>query len=307
MNPRLAAASLLALAAWAVPAASTARAQLHSALEKKGLEGLTAVPLALIPDVRLSPLGTTALAIRPADWKHAVTGNFVFHYFESHVASPVAVEAEFHTRVLWRELRLESVPPGGRAHVFVFDRPADWQQFQKHGRLDPWTGGIHAGNEVFVLRNAAYKFKGNALGHEIVHLTLFRAFGGRLPLWVEEGLAEFLSTRTHAAYQRARGYDARPFVPALPVDAHIDLRSLFANARYPTDPAVVDLFYAQSHVLVRLLWGDDPSRFLEFLAKLGRGESAEAALASSFGGTYSTPEDLERVLLSKYRRTGPAP
>jgi len=292
--------------AW-LAGAAPAPAQLHSALERKGLEGLESVALALIPDGQVSPLGAKALSLRPADWKHAFTEHFIFHYFESHVASPVAVEAEFYRRVLTRELRLDAAPAGGRSHVFVFDRPVDWQQFQLSAKLDPWTGGIHFGGDLFLLRNAAHKFKNNALGHEIVHLTLFRLYPGGLPLWVEEGLAEFLSIRAHAAFTRARGYDARPTAPALPPDARIGLRSLSTITQYPTDSETLRRFYEQSHLLVRFLWGDDPARFLDLLAKLGRKESIDSALPTTLGASFPNVEALQAAFFAQLRPANPPP
>ena len=60
------------------------------------------------------------------------------------------------------------------------------------------------------MRDPAYRFANNSLGHEIAHLVLFRAYEHPLPLWLEEGFAEYVSRVTRASYQRARNYIARP-------------------------------------------------------------------------------------------------
>ena len=57
-----------------------------------GLDGLTPVPFEALSDRSTSLLGAAALSIRHADWKHAESTNFIYHYFNSFVATPVSVE-----------------------------------------------------------------------------------------------------------------------------------------------------------------------------------------------------------------------
>src|ERR1700724_2802091 len=47
------------------------------------------------------------------------------------------------------------------AHIYIFERPEEWQQFQAFGKLEPWTGGIHSQGSLFIQRNPAYKFSSN--------------------------------------------------------------------------------------------------------------------------------------------------
>ena len=54
---------------------------------------LTEVPLAQLSDRALTPLGQAALGIRAAEWKHAESANFIYHFFHSFIAAPVSVEA----------------------------------------------------------------------------------------------------------------------------------------------------------------------------------------------------------------------
>src|SRR5436853_7749734 len=91
-----------------------------------------------------NPLGEKALAIHPEQWKHGETEHFIYHFVDSFVVTPLSVEAEFHYRVVAKELQRE--PPTGdtKSHIYVFQHPADWQQFQKLGQLEPWTVGIHS-------------------------------------------------------------------------------------------------------------------------------------------------------------------
>src|SRR5262249_31044063 len=67
------------------------------------------------------------------------------------------------------------------------------KQFQVFGQLEPWTGGIHSAGSLFIKRDPSYKFSGNVLGHEIVHLVLHRFYTDGIPCWLNEGFAQFIS------------------------------------------------------------------------------------------------------------------
>src|ERR1700737_2567294 len=121
-----------------------------------------------------NPLSEKALAIHPEQWEHAETEHFIYHFVHSYVATPVSVEAEFHYRVIAKELQREQPAGDTKSHIYVFERPAAWQLFQTVGRLEKWTGGIHSEGSLFILRDPANKFSGNTLGHEIAHLILHR-------------------------------------------------------------------------------------------------------------------------------------
>jgi hypothetical protein len=131
--------------------------------------------LGALPEVEFSqlsqrdpnPLGEKALAIHADQWKHAETEHFIYHFVHSYVAAPVSVEAEFHYRVVAKELEREQPAGDTKSHIYIFERPEEWQQFQAFGKLEPWTGGIHSQGSLFIQRNPAYKFSSNLLGHEI--------------------------------------------------------------------------------------------------------------------------------------------
>src|SRR5213080_2068764 len=120
-----------------------------------------------------NPLGEKALALHPEQWKHGETEHFIYHFVNSYVVTPISVEAEFHYRVVAKELQREQVAAATdtKSHIYVFERPLDWQQFQIVGSLERWTGGIHSQGSLFILRDPANKFSGNILGHEIAHLV----------------------------------------------------------------------------------------------------------------------------------------
>ena len=62
-------------------------------------------------------LAEKALAISPEQWKHGETEHFIYHFIHSHVATPISVEAEFHYRVVAKELEREQPPTDIKSNV----------------------------------------------------------------------------------------------------------------------------------------------------------------------------------------------
>lgn len=238
-----------------------------------------------------NPLGAKALAIQPEQWKHAETEHFIYHFVQNFVAARVSVEAEFHYDVIAKELQKEPPADSAKSHLYIFERPEDWQQFQLFGKLEPWTGGIHAEGSLFILRDPSYKFAGNALGHEIAHLMLYRYYGHGLPAWLNEGFAQYVSKTMRASFQRARGYSAVPRSPAVAPHDYFPLASLVAMAHPPPDR--VEAFYNESERLVRFLVTMDATRFRALLEALGRHETFDTALARIYIAEFPSVAQLE--------------
>ncbi|MEO7166338.1 MAG: hypothetical protein ABI016_04810 [Chthoniobacterales bacterium] len=249
-----------------------------------GLQALTEVPLAALSQADRNPLAARALTIHPLEWKHGETEHFIYHFNHSHVATPISVEAEFHFRVISRELGAD-LSSAEKSHIYIFENPRDWETFQANAQLEPWTGGIHSRGSLLIVRDPSYRFSDNSLGHEIAHLVLFRFKQRPLPLWLEEGFAEYLSRVTQASYQRARNYNARPRSVSVPLERLLPLSELTGLTVYPAS-AQIDVFYAESERLVRFLIAADRSGFLALFEAVARGEAFETALSRNFGGRF---------------------
>ncbi len=256
-----------------------------------GLNSLTEVEFSQVSQRDPNPLGEKALAIHPDQWKHAETEHFIYHFVHGYVATPVSVEAEFHYRVIVKELEREQLTTDIKSHIYIFERPEEWQQFQAFGHLEPWTGGIHSAGSLFIQRNPAYKFSNNSLGHEIVHLVLHRFYTDGIPCWLDEGLAQFISKDAHASYQRARGYISKPHSDAIAPADLIPLATLVAMTHPP--PEHVHTFYDESERLVRFLEATDKPSFLNLLDAVARHQPLETALARIYAAHFATLPALE--------------
>jgi hypothetical protein len=262
--------------------------------DSRGLNGLAEVELSRLSDSNLSALGKASLAIRPNEWKHAETANFIYHFFHGFIATPVSIEAEFYYRIIARELERDTSQWERKCHIYIFEKPEDWRVFQTKARLDPWTGGIHAGGDLFIQRNPEQKFKGRSLGHEVSHLVVHRFFGSGVPLWLDEGYAEYASIRGYASFLRARNYSARPGSDAVAPADFIALKTLTGLLTYPADEKQVSAFYRESERLVRFFSAADKQQFLAFFDAMSKGNKFESALWKSFGSRFPSLETLER-------------
>lgn len=257
-----------------------------------GLSALPEVEFSQLSQRDPNPLGEKALAIHPEQWKHGETEHFIYHFVHSYVATPVSVEAEFHYRVVTKALEREvAAATDIKSHIYIFERPDQWQQFQSFGKLEQWTGGIHSMGSLFIQRNPAYKFSDNSLGHEIVHLVVHRFYPDGVSCWLNEGLAQYISKAAHASYQRARGYIAKPRSQAIAAGALIPFSILLAMTQPPSDR--VETFYDESERLVRYLATTDKRSFLILLDSLARHQPFETALSRSYSGIFPNQTVLE--------------
>ncbi len=235
-----------------------------------------------------------ALSIRQGEWKHGETDHFIFHYFRSFVAAPVAMESEFYYSFLIADLSLKKetlqIHPG-KGHIFIFETEADWKRFVASAQLEEWTGAATIGNEIFVPRNPEAKFKGHQLDHELTHLLVHRYLGTQLPLWLEEGYAEDASLRGYAAYYRTKGYDARPSTPT--ANAYIPLGELTALKTYPAE-SIVPLFYLESRHLTGFLnaFGQQ-QHFQKLIGEMANGTSFDTALHDAYTPHWYSISDME--------------
>jgi hypothetical protein len=256
-----------------------------------GLNALPEVDFARLSQRDPNPLGTKALAIHPEQWKHGETEHFIYHFVDSFVATAVSVEAEFHYRVVAKELRREQPTGDVKSHIYIFQKPADWQQFQSAGKLEPWTGGIQSAGSLFIVRDPSFKFADNSLGHEIAHLVIHRYYPDGIPTWLNEGFAQFVSKGAQASFLRARNYNAKPLTQPILAANFIPLASL-ATMSYPAS-AQVETFYDESERLVRFLATADKTAFLSFLDAVGRHQPFDSAFVQAYGAKFSSVEALE--------------
>ena len=264
------------------------------AQQPQPMGSLPEVALEKLSDRSFTALAMRALGVRGGEWRHAETEHFIYHFFDAPTAAAVSVEAEFAYRIIAQELGKDTAAWERKCHLFIFSDEADWAQFTKAGALEPWTGGIHSQGSLFVRRAAGLLSKNQTLPHEITHLVLERFFGAGIPLWLNEGFAEYAGSRCRASFYRARGYNEKPRASAVSAERYIPVAQLTAMATYPADDTLVATFYNESEKLVRFLCATDKQAFLAFLDAMSKGARFDSALAKTFGSRFPNVDALEK-------------
>lgn len=255
---------------------------------------LPEVALEKLSDRSFTALAMRALGVRGGEWHHAETEHFIYHFFDAPTAAAVSVEAEFAYRIIAQELGRDTAAWERKCHLFLFSDEADWTLFQKAGALEPWTGGIHSQGSLFVNRAAGLLSKNQTLPHEITHLVLERFYGAGVPLWLNEGFAEYAGSRCRATFYRARGYNEKPRASAVSAERYLPVAQLTAMAAYPADDTQVAAFYNESEKLVRFLCATDKPSFLAFLDAMSKGARFDSALAKTFASRFPNVDALEK-------------
>ncbi len=286
--------------------AGVASSLMAQSAEPAGLNALPQIEFAQLSQVDRSPLGAKALSIHPGEWKHGETAHFIYHFQRSFVATSTSVEAEFYFRVVAKALGKTEMPSPEKAHIYIFEAPADWESFQSVGGLERWTGGIQSGGSLFIVRNPVYKFADNTLGHEIAHLVLRRCFGDRIPLWLNEGFAEYVSRGAQASFRRARGYTSKPLSSKVEREKFFSVSSLTAMRVYP-EGDMVEAFYTESERLVRFLVASDKEKFIELVQLCAAGQSFDTALVHTNGASFPSVAALEEQFVAYAAADATAP
>jgi tetratricopeptide (TPR) repeat protein len=115
--------------------------------------------------------------------------------------------------------------------------------------------------------------------HELVHYLL--ANNRRLPLWLEEGLAEFYSNAVPGNGEITVGYPIREHMRLLNQRVSMAPAELFAM-KFESDAAGQPIFYAESWAAVDYLIRSDRPAFSAFLNDIGSGVPVETALRDRF-------------------------
>ncbi len=232
---------------------------------------------------KLMEFGEKALGPDPHMWRHGETEHFVFHFHELSDAQKVGELAEAYYRQIQIDLGVNQDRLARKNHVFIYDDEEAWQQFVKVIRLDEWAMGVARRTELFLYSPRGRGFATGSLGHEIAHCIFYRFVSNPIPLWLNEGFAEF--ERGHA-YAKFKGLDERRVAGGS--HAGFPLKRLFAATKYPKEEEVSS-FYATSERVVRfLLTTQDRRKFLPFVQMVAGGAKSEDALLFLYHDTFKS-------------------
>jgi len=234
--------------------------------------------------IRLQPEDAAWLDHPDFKWQHLQTEHFVLHYDQKMFAAKVARMGEQFYAAISADLPdLQDRTAPARSHIFIFRDPRDWQTVVAGTPgMEPWTASFVRGQVMFLQETGtATSEKMGTLAHEMTHQVFNRFLPIRLPLWLNEGLAEYYG---EFAYRAARGMGQGKRNAFRPLKSWTPLDVLLQATAYPLEPAEVHLFYTTSKYLTGYLLLRQPrEKWQAFFAQLLAGQPAMSALLQTYG------------------------
>lgn len=226
----------------------------------------------------LDPLARSVLDAPEFKWRHAQTEHFVVHFENGIFAAKVARQAEFFHQFIGQDLPGLANRQTARSHIFIFRNPRDWEVFIKRyhkGELE-WAFSMVTGYVMYLQQAGDIASSAEVLGHEMTHLVMNRFLTGRLPLWLNEGLAEWYGEFAYAAFKGVKKSKRTQFQG---LRSTYPVKDLLASEAYPADRKTIHAFYQTSkHLVAYLQLEQPPGTFTPFLLALAGGAEIETAL-----------------------------
>lgn len=181
-----------------------------------------------------------------------------------------------------------------KSHVFVFEDREVWRSFKARSPEKlPGAEAFTNGFELFLYREPFYLEPQRVLAHEITHLVLFRFVKGAVPLFLNEGFAEFMATKAIAMKSDGDEYRVRTF-QMIPEKDFIPLKELAGFTDYPSGREAA--FYRQSELLTRfLLLNYKTEKYYSLLKTAAQGKPFAQALEELYGMDPETLTDKFRL------------
>jgi len=215
-------------------------------------------------------------------WKHAQTEHFVIHYEMELFALKVAHMAEFFYSYIAQDLQGAEDHVRGRSHLFIFRTEARWKKFlESQPNHQAWTFSFVQGPSMYLQQAENRTKSADVLAHEMTHLVINRFIRHRLPLGLNEGIAEYYGEFAFAAF---RGTTRSPHAVFKALRDPLDLRTFLAADKYPDNEQAVHRFYQTAKYFVGFLMTKKPrEKFPAFLAAVSGEAKPEEVLVEHYG------------------------
>ena len=230
----------------------------------------------------------------PSDWKIVKGKHFlVYHREDDSFAQRTAAKAEDHYRTIAADLGFTKYGDfwtwDKRVKIYIY---ASQKEFVGNTGAPVWAGGKadYRRKEISTFKGSS-KFLESVLPHELAHLVLrdFVGFTGRIPLWLDEGVAQWAEKgERERALRRVRRLAERGGLKPLRELMTVSVRDI-------KDPVVVADFYAQSVGLVGFLKGRGAERFRKLCGQLRDGKSLDDALRFTYPSSWRNITELEKA------------
>ena len=186
---------------------------------------------------------------------------------------------------------------GNRTRVLFFAKRGDSQPYfdlllNQHMTSAPGVYISTSDGEGTMIIDGTRSLMERTVFHELVH-KLLAAGGAHLPLWLEEGIAEYFSSTEIRGNSISIGMPVREHQSQLRTKALLPLKEVF-EMTYESPMATQTIFYAQAWGVVDWMIRNSRPGFYSFVADVEAGMSAQAALRKNF---EATPDAVERGIV----------
>jgi hypothetical protein len=247
----------------------------------------------MVDRTQLLPADIAVLDNPRFKWHHLQTEHFVLHHDQALFAAKVARMGEQFYDAISADLpSLQDRLSPARSHLFIFRDPRDWKaSVSDSPDIDAWASSFVRGDVMYLQETGtATSDKMDTLAHEMTHLVFNRFLPVRLPLWLNEGLAEYYG---EFAYRAARGMGQGKRNAFRPLRSWMPLAHLLGATAYPAEPAEVAQFYVTSKYLAGFLLLRLPrEKWVAFFGRVLAGESPLPVLLETYG--WADIQELER-------------
>ncbi|HUS10226.1 MAG TPA: tetratricopeptide repeat protein [Pyrinomonadaceae bacterium] len=238
-------------------------------------------------------------------WRSVRTNNlFVIGNADPENLRQVALWLEFFHGAFGRLVSRRALDSSVPTTVIVFRDEVSFLPFKPlyQGRPANVSGFFQPGDDVNYIAlslNSGVRDPFATAFHEYVHLHLRESAPG-IPLWLNEGLAEFYGSLQFSGGEALQGAPIAPYVRLLRNRELLPLTTLFSidnNSPHYNEQDKSGIFYGQSWALVHylMLGAGGPSenrqeQFRRFLQLVSRGDDADKALEKAFGMSLAVAE-----------------
>ncbi|MBL7071044.1 MAG: hypothetical protein ISS26_02585 [Candidatus Omnitrophica bacterium] len=258
---------------------------------------IPAVSLRNISDTDVSPKGRAALSLYEKDWKHAETDHFVYHFMDEEKAEIIYLKAEYYYKWVKIFFGVDDDNWKKKSHIFIFSSDENWNAFKDRISFISGAGAFTNGWELYIYPSPYWLAPMKTIAHEISHVIVFRFLEGPIPLFLNEGLAQYASARALAVRFKGNEYKVRK-INRIARDEFIDLDEMIYMKKLPEN---VIAFYDESELLIRhLVLAYGREKFYELALEVSKGRDFKVACED----IYETPfkdinREFENIAISK--------
>ena len=262
-----------------------------------GKEPIPTVSWRALSDVDVSPMGRAAISLYEDDWKHAETEHFVYHFLDDDKAGIIYLKSEYYYGWIKDFFGVKKDNWKKKSHIFVFSSEEGWQAFKDRIGYSSGAAAFTNGWELYIYPSPYWLAPMMTIAHEITHIVVFRFLEGPIPLFLNEGFAEYTSVRAIAVRFRGNEYKVRK-IKRIPRDEFIDVDELITMTAMPEDVAI---FYNESELLIRhLVLNYGKEEFYKLALEVSRGVSFKDACRKVYGTDYrSIKKDFEDFAIAE--------